>query len=116
MKSADAFIAPALWHEPFGRIVVEAMAVGALPIISARGGMYSDIVTNNKSGLVVDPPSPKAFASTITAIISDKKKSKALSKGAKLEFNTKFNEENILNQYLKLYSNALENFKKKHRN
>ena len=30
---------PSTWDEPFGRVAVEAMAVGAVPLVANRGGL-----------------------------------------------------------------------------
>jgi len=38
-SSIRILIVPSIWEEPFGRVVIEALASGVLPIVSNRGGL-----------------------------------------------------------------------------
>ena len=35
---ADVFLFPSIWNEPFGRVLVEAMASGLVVLGTAKGG------------------------------------------------------------------------------
>jgi len=50
--------------EPFGRIVVEAMACG-VPVIAARAGGPIEIVEHGVSGWLVEPGNVQALADTM---------------------------------------------------
>jgi glycosyltransferase involved in cell wall biosynthesis len=50
---ARALIFPIDWEEPFGLVVIEAMACGT-PVITTRRGAMPEIVTHGKTGVMVD--------------------------------------------------------------
>ena len=50
---ADAFVFPILWPEPFGLVMVEAMASGT-PVIALRNGSVSEVVDDGVTGFVCD--------------------------------------------------------------
>jgi len=50
LANARALVLPILWNEPFGLVVVEALASGT-PVITAPRGAMPEIVQHRKSGL-----------------------------------------------------------------
>lgn len=51
-KNAKAFLMPINWDEPFGLVVIEAMACGA-PVIAYNRGAMSEIIEDGKNGFLV---------------------------------------------------------------
>jgi len=52
-RSAKAFLYPIEWEEPFGLVVVEAMACGT-PTVAYSRGAIPELVEDGKTGFVVD--------------------------------------------------------------
>ena len=50
---ADAFLFPILWPEPFGLVMVEAMAAGT-PVIALRNGSVGEVVDDGVTGFICD--------------------------------------------------------------
>jgi glycosyltransferase involved in cell wall biosynthesis len=50
----DVLVVPSVWHEPFGRVVIESFAHG-VPVIAARRGGLPEIVEEGKTGWTFDP-------------------------------------------------------------
>ena len=113
MGQAHLFVAPALLHEPFGRIGVEAMAMGGVPVVSARGGMQSDIVKDGINGLVVNEVTAEAFAKEVRALYADKVRLSKMSEEARSDFDLRFNEDVIVGQFMSLADLAVEQYAKK---
>jgi glycosyltransferase involved in cell wall biosynthesis len=55
--------------EPFGRVVIEAMACGK-PVVSFRCGGPAEIITHEKSGLLVTPHDAAEMAAGIVRVLS----------------------------------------------
>ena len=53
LQSCAAFLLPAQWEEPFGIVMLEAMACGT-PVIGFRRGAIPDIIVDGVTGFVVD--------------------------------------------------------------
>ena len=54
MKSARAVVCPIHWEEPFGMVMIEAMACGT-PVIAYNRGSVSEIVKDGVTGFIIDP-------------------------------------------------------------
>jgi glycosyltransferase involved in cell wall biosynthesis len=55
LAGAEALLFPVCWDEPFGLVMVEAMACGT-PVVALRRGSVPEIVTHGETGFVVDEP------------------------------------------------------------
>ncbi len=53
--SAKALIFPIRWEEPFGMVMIESMACGT-PVIAYNRGSVPEIITDGKTGFIIDPP------------------------------------------------------------
>jgi len=67
---SDAIVAPHCIPEPFGMVLIEAGALKK-PIISTNIPPTPDIVINSKTGLLVEPNSPKALYKAMEYIINN---------------------------------------------
>lgn len=53
LRDADALLFPISWDEPFGLVMVEALATGT-PVVAFRRGSVPEIVEDGETGFVVD--------------------------------------------------------------
>lgn len=60
---------PSVWPEPFGIVVIEAMASG-LPVIASRIGGLTDLVVDGETGLLVQPGNPLALQQAIEQLLA----------------------------------------------
>src|SRR2546425_1655402 len=67
--SADIFVLPSLF-EPFGIVLLEAMAAG-LPVVASAVGGIVDVVEDGKTGLLVPPRNPEALADALERLLSN---------------------------------------------
>lgn len=56
--------------EPFGRVILEAMALGR-PVIASRAGGPEEIVTSGTDGLLVAPGDARALARALRGLLAD---------------------------------------------
>lgn len=55
LARAHCFLFPIRWHEPFGLVMVEAMACGT-PVVALRGGSVDEVVAHGTTGLICNRP------------------------------------------------------------
>lgn len=68
--AADLFVHPAIWDEPFGMILTEAMAFGC-PVVSTRAGGIPEIVSDGVTGLLVEPGDAQGLGEAIVRVLLD---------------------------------------------
>jgi multidrug efflux pump subunit AcrA (membrane-fusion protein) len=56
LRGARALLFPIEWEEPFGIVMIEAMACGT-PVVATRRGAVAEVVEGGHTGFVVDEPS-----------------------------------------------------------
>jgi glycosyltransferase involved in cell wall biosynthesis len=61
LQQARALLFPIEWEEPFGIVMIEAMACGT-PVVATRRGAVAEVVADGRTGFVVDDPSELAAA------------------------------------------------------
>jgi D-inositol-3-phosphate glycosyltransferase len=69
MSALDVFVLPS-FSETYGLVVVEAMAMER-PIIATNAGGLPEIITNGKTGLLIQPRDATAVARAIHRVLSD---------------------------------------------
>jgi glycosyltransferase involved in cell wall biosynthesis len=69
-RRATIALVPSIWAEPFGIVVIEAMA-GGTPVIGSRIGGIPEIVVDGESGLLVPPSDPVALRSAMQRLLQD---------------------------------------------
>lgn len=70
IASVDLALVPSVYPESFGRIVVEAQAVGR-PVVASRLGALAELIDDGRTGLLVPPADPEALAQALTRFITD---------------------------------------------
>ena len=53
LHAADVLVLPALWEEPFGRVIIESMATGC-PAVASRVGGIPEILTDEFSSMLFE--------------------------------------------------------------
>jgi glycosyltransferase involved in cell wall biosynthesis len=79
-NAIDVLLVPS-WEEPFGIVLLEAMASG-IPVISTAAGGPLDIVRNGETGVLVPPKSPTALADSIRHLSSSAEKRRRITQSA----------------------------------
>ncbi|WP_052339954.1 glycosyltransferase [Gorillibacterium massiliense] len=79
MQAFDVFVHCSTGTEPFGMVVIEAMALGKAVVASQKGGPM-EIIEPGESGLLVDMNNASALSESIAAILKSPELEEKLSK------------------------------------
>jgi glycosyltransferase involved in cell wall biosynthesis len=80
LAAVDILLVPS-WAEPFGRVVVEAMAMGCLVVATAVGGP-AEVIADGVDGLLLAPGEPLLWARELARIVSDCESMRAMRASA----------------------------------
>ncbi len=105
LKSIDLFVLPTR-AEPFGIVIVEAMASG-IPVVTTNTGGVPEIVTSEEIGRLVSDFTPAAFASTIAEVLSLPDHGRAMAGKAQESVRQRFDRSVIGQKLTSIYAEVL---------
>jgi glycosyltransferase involved in cell wall biosynthesis len=105
LASLDLFLLPAR-AEPFGIVVIEAMAAG-LPVIASKVGGIPEIISSPDIGCLVDPLTPEAFAGAIREILALPNRGRSMGAKARLSLTGRFDMATAGERLKKIYLDVL---------
>lgn len=103
--TADVFCAPSTGRESFGLILVEAMASGTPVVASAISG-YEGVITNGKTGILVEPKDENSLALGMVRLLSDSELRGTIINNA-LQDVQQYNWDSVANRLLGVYERAI---------
>lgn len=98
LGGADALLFPIDWPEPFGLVMIEAMACGT-PVVTFRCGSTSEVIEDGETGFVVDTLE-QAVAAAGRAHLLDRQAIRA-------RFDLRFSATAMARRYLDVYGDML---------
>ena len=102
MNSIDIFALTSSW-EGFGYVIVEAMACEK-PVVAFDISSNPEIITDNKTGFLVEYPDPKQFADKIAKLVRDKKLLMKMGKNGRESVEKRFELHNIIDELVEFIS------------
>jgi glycosyltransferase involved in cell wall biosynthesis len=82
LAAAECAVVPSVCGESFGRVALEAMAVGT-PVVGSRVGGLAELLEGNGGAVPVDPADPEAFVTAVNGIIGNKRKVAAMGRAGR---------------------------------
>jgi len=104
-KSADVFVLPSLF-EPFGIVLLEAMAAG-LPVVASRVGGIPEVVEDGRTGFLVPPGDPEALAQALERLFSDRELRRDMGREGRLTA-SRYSWDRITTEVVAVYREAIE--------
>ena len=81
IAAMDVFVHTSVRGEPFGRVIVEAMAVGR-PVLATKAGGVPEFVHDGQDGLLLPPGDAEALAECLDRLLDDPVERGRLAAGA----------------------------------
>jgi len=101
------FTLPSIWSEPFGRVIIEAMAVGT-PVIATAVGGVPEIIEHEKNGILVPPRDPATLAESTISLLEDPKNRARIGEQERATVNAKYTPEVVGPKVLEIYNSILD--------
>ncbi len=106
MQGLDILVLPSILPEPFGLVVLEAMA-SKLPVIASAHGGPLEIVVNYKTGLFFPPRDSDALAEAFVTLACDPNLRRKMGNAGHKRVLSEFSPERFNQQFNRLYCDLL---------
>lgn len=93
--------------EPFGMVLIEAMAA-AKPVVATRGGGPLDIVLDGVTGLLVERGDPKGLTEAILGLLADPRRAADMGRAGKARAEAMFSDDRYATQVQHVYERLLD--------
>jgi glycosyltransferase involved in cell wall biosynthesis len=105
MRAAEIFVLPSLW-EGLPNVILEAMAAG-IPVVASRVEGISDLLIDDRTGLIVPPNSAPDLVEAIGRLLADPQHAHQMGHSAQQYVRTEFAWEGVVAKYAALYRELL---------
>ena len=106
MRLSDVVVHSSIDPEPFGRVLIEAMASGK-PIVAANSGGPLDVVRHGIDGFLVDPSDSLMLGSAISTLLSDEGMRHRMGAAGLLRARERFSQETCAAAVGRIYEQVL---------
>jgi glycosyltransferase involved in cell wall biosynthesis len=102
----DIFVLPSILPEPFGLVVIEAMA-SAKPVVATAPGGPSETVVNGETGFLVPPSDASAIARALEELLADPQKRASMGESGRFRAREVFALPRYVTEFEELYESVL---------
>ena len=104
MRRVDIVVS-ASWHEPRGRTIMEAMALGK-PVIATRSGGTPELIEDGTDGILIRPHRPDELAEAILSLVANPDLRRRVGLQASAKATAKFDLRTEVASLIKVYENV----------
>lgn len=103
LRQSKALLFPLRWEEPFGLVMIEAMATGT-PVIAFNRGSVSEIIKDGETGFIIEPDNISDFQDAVKNIINmPNSEYQAMRRACRKHIEQNFSIEKMTSQYEQAY-------------
>jgi glycosyltransferase involved in cell wall biosynthesis len=107
VAACDATVLPSIKREGLPKTVIESMALGVTPIVTATGG-GPELIQHGESGLVVAPGNANALASAMLELQAERDRNRRMGLAARQRLATHFTLQASVEAHLRLYQSLVD--------
>lgn len=105
LSALDIFVLPSDC-EPFGQVLIEAMARG-LPVVATNAGGVPEIVVHGQTGYLVPPRDPMAMAAAINRLLAEPLRRLEMGEAGRARVRRLFDQRDMRQSYHDLYARLI---------
>ncbi len=106
IASSDLLVLSTLVPEAFGRVIIEAGAVGT-PVLTTKLGGILDIIDHGQNGLLVEPGDIEGMASGMMEILNNPDRAAEMAANLRAKVEREFTLDQMVEKTLQVYREAL---------
>ncbi|HWJ50595.1 MAG TPA: glycosyltransferase family 4 protein, partial [Solirubrobacteraceae bacterium] len=106
VRALDVLLLPSE-EEPFGRALLEAMAL-EVPVIATNVGGPPELVRDGLEGYLVAPGEPEAWAQAVRRVVAGPEQGRAMGRAGRVRIAEGFDVEHHVESVLALYRRAID--------
>ncbi len=106
INAMEIIIHTSIEPEPFGRVLIEAMAMNK-PVVGARGGAVTEIIEEGKTGLTFQPGDPRSLAEMTTQLLLSPDLATEMGARGRLRLESKFDIQTNVRKTEEVYTSIL---------
>jgi glycosyltransferase involved in cell wall biosynthesis len=106
LAGLDVLAAPAVFREPKGLYVLEALASG-VPVVACGHGALPELIEKTGGGVLVPPGEPAAMAAALVALLRDEPRRERLGREGRAAVHARFGAEAMAEATLRVYRRCL---------
>ncbi|MFH1061522.1 MAG: lipopolysaccharide heptosyltransferase II [Candidatus Omnitrophota bacterium] len=107
LAKLDVLVMATTTEEAFGRVLIEAGAVG-VPVVATRVGGVVEIIDNEVNGLLVEPSDPYEISQAVLRFLKDDKLAKKCIKAFRKKVVDNFSLASLVTKTIAVYEEAIE--------
>ncbi|MCG2711779.1 MAG: lipopolysaccharide heptosyltransferase II [Candidatus Omnitrophica bacterium] len=107
LKKLDLLVLSTTTQEAFGRVVIEAGAVG-VPVVATKVGGVVEIIEHEKDGLLVEPANAHEIADAAVRLLKDRKLSDECIRNLRKKVEDNFSLEVLVRNTIDLYREVVD--------
>jgi glycosyltransferase involved in cell wall biosynthesis len=92
--------------EPFGRVLLEAMALSK-PLVASGGGAVPEIVVDGETGLLFEPGDPASLATALRSLLGEPARAEAMGRAGRRRLEREFSISHNVAETQRLYDRLL---------
>ncbi|MBI4617797.1 MAG: glycosyltransferase family 4 protein [Planctomycetes bacterium] len=104
--SFACLVHPPVRPEPFGRVVLEAMAAG-VPVVASRAGGVVELVSDGETGILVPPGDAPAHARAVLSLLADPERARAMGRRGREVAAARFSIDRTVGAVMEIYRELL---------
>ena len=106
-RAIDLVVVPSR-AEPFGRVLIEGMAMGK-PVVATRVGGPLEIIEDGESGVLVEPGDPESLSRAIENLLADPERRERIAVCGRKRVEARFPDRHYVDAIERMYDEVLRN-------